>query len=396
MNRKRLIDQRNQLLAELEQMLNTAEGENRGFTDEERSRRDQIMAQAKTLNEQIGTIDEMNEMRASEHVSMSRLAVGAAPPEHRVMVPTELHASQEYRDAFAQFLVRGDDRELRVLGAVTGTEGGYLIPTVTYNEIWDLTKSLAPVVGRVKRMPSTDWAVNVPTMTSKGGFQYVKQNETTTPKDPATGQLPLVTQTAQWLIGVDKNMSSSTVSVEGWLRGLFAEGLAEFLEGEIINGAGGADALQGILNAGVLKKTTASATAITRKEIEALYWGMPEFYLGRAEWIMGGSTAQMIADVSNAVTGDTLWAPSLVDGYQWQLIGRPVNLSSGAPVWTANTKVMAFVNLLSYVLKDGGLEIELSDHFQFDKRQRTFRAVWSGDGKLMKDSHAQVLKVKAA
>lgn len=306
-------------------------------------------------------------------------------------------ASTEYAEVFRRWMrgEEGMERELRALGATTGSSGGYTVPTMVYGQIWDAVKKLSPVVNLIRRIQSNAWKLNLPTMTALGGFAYVTEGNAPSANDPTIGQVALETFTAQWDVAVDQNLDASAVDIDAWLANLLAEGLAQFLEVAVIRGAGSTSAINGLFTGGTTAVTTASTTAVTRAELEQVYWGMPEAYLEQAVWAMSGSTAAKIAAIANSVTGDYLWAPSFVDGYAWKINGRPVYLSGGAPAWTSNTVVAGFFVPSSYVLKDGGLQIAMSEHANFSKRQNTYRAVWTGDGDILASTHAQLLKVKA-
>lgn len=393
-----LIRIRNERAAELSALLDRVEQEARAWTNDERDERNRLV----TI---LGELDaDIEALRAARSVAdatpdplVQRTQQVAAQDRHdQTAGERAMQASGDYQTAFSRYLNSGDDRELRALGAANGSEGGYLVPTAVYDDIFNAVAKEAPFVRLVRRIASTDAAINLPTLASAGSFAYVTQGNAPSDSDPALGQVPLGTFVAQRTIGVDYNLQASTVDVDAWLRGLFAESLADFLEGEVIKGAGSTSAIQGVLVGGTAAKTTASSTAITRDEIMAVYWAMPAKYLGRAVWVMSASTAKLIDAIANSVTGDTLWKPALADGFQWAINGNSVVISDGAPANAANTTVAAFVNPGSYVLKDGGLEVAVSEHANFTKRQLTYRAVWRGDGDLMAATHAQCLKMKAS
>lgn len=390
---KKLQERREALLDSIQEMLMAAEAGNRELTDDERTKRDANLAEIKKIDSDVKALEETEELRNLVTPTPARRAVGASHgpsvQEHR-----ELVASDEYRSAFESWINNHDDREMRVLGAVTGASGGYLVPTIVYDEIFDATKKLSPFLSRVNRIMSDDAKLVLPLMTASGAFAYVSEGSAPSASDPTLGQLVLNRFIGQWNITVDENLRNSAVDINTWMNGLFSQGLAKFLEGEIITGVD-TTALAGVLVGGTVAVTTASATAITRAELETCYWAMPEAYLESAVWVLSSSSAAKIAAVANSVTGDYLWAPSLADGYSWRLNGRPALISSGAPAWAANKNLIAFVEPSSYVLKDGGLEISMSEHAAFTSRGIVYRAVWNGDGGLADATHAQLIKSHA-
>lgn len=392
--KENLLQREAQLIAEMESLTNVLETEQRLWTAEERERWDACTAEVEQIRGDIERLNAVEHRRRPADDPVGRI------PEAREVQPrrdAELIASEDYADVFRRW-IRGEehmDRELRALGATTGSSGGYTVPTLVYGQIWDAVRKLSPVVNLVRRLPSTAWKLNLPTMTALGGFAYVSEGSAPAANDPTIGQLALETFTAQWDVCVDHNLEAASVDIDAWLAGLLAEGLAQFLENAVIQGAGSTSGLQGLFVGGTVAETTSSATAITRAELEKVYWAMPEAYLEQAVWTMAGSTAAKIAAIANSVTGDYLWAPSLVDGYAWKINGRPVYLSGGAPAFAANKVVAGFFVPSSYVLKDGGLQIAMSEHANFSKRQNTYRAVWTGDGDLLAATHSQNLKTHA-
>ncbi len=391
--REKLMERRQALLDGIQEMLATAEAAGRDLTEDERAKRDKNLTDVKAMTADLKAMDEAEELRSLVTPTPARRAVGASHGPS-VAENQKLMISPEYRSAFEGWMKSGDDREMRLLGATTGSSGGFLVPTVIYDEIFDATLKLSPVLAQVKHINSTDDKLALPIKTTAGGFAYVTEGNKPNANDPALSQLILGSLKGQWNITVDENLRNSTVDVASWMSGLFAEGLAEFLEAEIITGVD-TTALAGILVGGTVALTTASATAITRAEIEKCYFAMPSKYLGTAMWVLSGTVAEKIAAIANSVTGDFLWAPSLADGYAWKILGRPALVTDGAPAWAANKNLIAFFNPGSYLLKDGGLEIKVSEHAAFESCGLVYRAVWVGDGGLAAATHAQIIKSKA-
>ena len=344
--RNQLMERRKSLLEGIEEMLHTAEAANRDLTDEERTKRDANLAEVRKLTADIKAIDDAAELRDLVTPTPTRRSIGASHgpslAEHAQIV-----ASDQYRSAFETWIRTGDDKEIRLIGATTGPSGGYLVPERIYEDIWDATKQRTPVVSRVNRIPSTDFVLKLPTLAASGGFTYTTSDNTPADSNNTFGQLALNTLIGQWNIPVDEDMENSMVAIGPWLTKLFGSGLAKWLEAQIIGGAGSTSAITGIIGAGTLAATTASATAITRDEINKVYWSMPGYYIESGVWVMSSSVAEQIDAISNTVTGDALWEKSLSEGVSWSLKGRDVLLSGGAPSFAAKGPSPALEILLA-------------------------------------------------
>lgn len=320
-----LLEKRNTLLDQMDSIINKAKEETRSITDDEN-------AQFETAKTQIQQID--NTLAAEEAAKQ----FAASQQTSTKAKKTEEEEKRSMDEANFLKYIRGEERALDVAG------NGGIIPDTISNNIIMRVKELCPIYQMAtvfnvggnlifpKFDPNTIQTAYVQDMT-----QLVATNgnfTTVTMQNFIAGSLVQVSRSL---------MNRSDFNLVGFIQERISQSIAEFLERELLNGAGGTTAATGIFtDADIVNVTAGSATAISIDDLIKTSMGIPEQFQNGAAWIMNRTVFQGIRLLKDT-TGVPLLNRDLTNGYGWTLLGKPVYLSESAPGTIATG-----MNILSY------------------------------------------------
>lgn len=308
MNLKAMIEKRNALVEQVNEMFKTAETEVRALSEEENAKYDELTAEIRALDAT------MAKMKDDEFRTMN------VPTDPKKVVDTK---EQEVR-AFETYL-----REQRATGNMAKSSNGAVIPTTIANQILDTVKQIAPlyalatkfnVKGKLqfpvaKESISTAYATEFTALTSSNvGF------ESRTLDGYLVGALSKVSVSL---------INNSQFDIVNYVINKVAQSIAEFLEKELIKGAGGSNAIEGILtNADqVAKVTTANAsTDIALSDIVTAMAKIPTQYQAPCKFLMN---TNMLVKLRNLLleTTDYLKNEKVDNGFGFTLFGKQIMVS---------------------------------------------------------------------
>jgi HK97 family phage major capsid protein len=220
---KALVEQRNDLVTEMEGIVAKAKEETRAFSDEESSRFETIKAEITKIDK---TLKAEEESRAFGTV----VTVKKAETEEEKRA---LEIAKEER-AFVEFV-----REGRAANLPQGTNGA-IIPKTISNRIVDKVKNLSPILTKAN-LYTIKGALSIPV------YDYTQH---TTAYQGA--EFAAITASAGTFTSVDLNgfvigslaliskklINNSEVDVLPFIINEIAKSIANFLENELVNGAG--------------------------------------------------------------------------------------------------------------------------------------------------------------
>lgn len=349
---------------EARSLLEHAEGEDRMFTDEERTRYDILKEDIDRLSERIGRAEEQeryNEtVTAEERASKPR--AGAADYEPEVQVG-ENRLAQDPKKGFAtprefitavlnmstgkRSLVSTGHREaLKVLeDRAAGSDeqmesanpyGGFLVPEAFSPNLMKLDPEADPMAGRTTNLPMTAPTVHIPARVDKnhsssvsGGLQVYRSVETQS-KTTSRMSLERIKLDVDSLFGAayvtEELLADSPVSFAALLEQGFRDEFMVKLVDERINGTGVGEYL-GVLNSPCLvsisKETGQAADTIVYNNIikmRARCWGYDN-----AVWLYNQDCLPQLMQLSLPIgtAGSAMWQTSAREGEPDMLLGRP-------------------------------------------------------------------------
>jgi HK97 family phage major capsid protein len=313
-----LVEQRNNLLEEMEGLVNKSKAETRAFTDMESNRFDEIKKEITKIDKTLAAEEESRSFEKKETKKTN------GEEEQRALDESN----------FLKF-IRGEERALNV------ADNGGVIPTHIANKIIEKVKELSPIysmatvynVGGDLVFPVYDES------TSSIGAAYV---DDLTELTEGTGKFTTV-KLQNFIVGCLAKVSKSLMNrtdfdLLSFVINKVAKAIAEFLEKELINGTAGK--MTGVLSApnGI---TAASGTALIADELIDLQMVVPEVYQANASWILHKNTFKAIRKLKDG-DGNYLFNKDATNGFGWTLLGKPVYITESMPAIALGAKVVAY------------------------------------------------------
>lgn len=323
---KALLEKRAEYQQTMDNLVNTADTENRAMTEEE-------VAQFDAAEKELRAIDETI---AREERARS-ITKKTAPT-------TEEERAAEEEKEFADY-VMGKISEMRAGEQnMTMANNGAIIPTSIANRIIKAVKDRCPIlrgatvynVKGVLKVPV--WGKANDTHDIAVGYQTEFTEITADAGKFTSVDLGGYLAGALTLIGrsVENN---GTFSVVNFIVNQMADEIATWIEGQLLNGTG-ANAAQGALNTGNVK-VAAAPTAVTADELIDLQAMVKQAFQSNACWTMHPDT---FAAVKKLKDGNEryLLQDDITGAFPYRLLGKPVHLSDNMPKMATGNKAILY------------------------------------------------------
>lgn len=312
---KFLIEKRNSIVEEINNLFKGAETEKRALTEDEQSTFEAKTNELKALDK---TIEAKREARALTLMDEETPKTPEAKVEERSVEELE-------ERAFENFL-----REQRD-GEMAKGDNGAVIPTTIANRIIDTVKQIAPVYAL-----TTKFAV-------KGKLQFpVAKNAITTSyqeefTDIASSAVGFTNvELDGYLIGALSKVSVSLINnaqfdIVSYVVNKIAQSIAEFLEKELLVGA---TKIKGITNATYedagVKKVESAATTISADDLIDTQAAIKMNVQTGCQWLMNQT---MLTEVRKLKDNNDQYIlnPDVRTGFGYELLGKPVMISDEMP-----------------------------------------------------------------
>ncbi len=363
------------LIQENRQILDRAETESRSLTAEETQEYDRRMQEIDALANDIQVEERQQALELELGASAGRSGGGTESPaaDDRGRGPAsggapEGRASNEYREAFRQFLRTGSTRafetpEFRALQADADIAGGYLVaPQQMVMDLLAAVKDVTVVrqLARVIPVPSAaslgvptlehdvddaDWTSEIATGNEDTGMDFGKRD---------LHPHPL----AKRIKVSNKLLRTAFLDVEAIVRDRLAYKFAVPQEKAFLTGSGAGEPL-GVFTASAMGISTARdvaadnlATEIRVDNLKRVKWTLKSQYHGGARWVFHRDVFSQVDRLKDG-EGQYLVQPDLQGGAIDRLLGFPVVLSEYAPnVMQANQYVGLLGDFRYYWIAD--------------------------------------------
>lgn len=383
---KSLTEQRADLQAELQSILDGAKAETRAFTTEEQEKFDNIEAQINSID---ATIE--REERARN--------IDTKKPEQKVNETTE---EAEIR-AFANYVRK--EAGLPIVENRAGEQNmtmgnnGAIIPTTIAQKIIKAVKDICPIFAKatmyhvkgILKVPV--WGKANSTHDIAVGYQTEFTDITADSGKFTSVDLSGYLAGALTLIGKSV-INNGDIDVVNFIVSEMAEEIAAFLEKELLTGTGSSSATGALNTTNTL--TTAAATAITADELIDLQASVKQVYQTNACWIMNPATFTAIRKLKDG-NNRYLLQDDYTSEFPYRLLGKPVYLSDNMPTIAAGAKTVLYGDL-------SGLSVNMREDVQIQillEKYATQHAVgvvswFEFDSKVTDNQKLAVLTQKAA
>lgn len=313
---KFLIEKRNSIVEEINNLFKGAETEKRALTEDEQSTFEAKTAELKALDK---TIEAKREARS---LTMMDDETPKTPEEKEEKRSTE---ELEAR-AFETYL-----REQRT-GEMAKGDNGAVIPTTIANRIIDTVKQVAPIYALTTKF-NVKGKLQFPV--AKGSITTGYQEEFTDIASSAVGFDNV--ELDGHLIGALSKVSVSLINnaqfdIVSYVVNKIAQSIAEFLEKELIKGS---EKIKGITDVsyegkGVQKVTSFKKGVISTDDLIETQGEVKMNVQEGCQWLMNQGTLNEIRKLKDN-NGQYVLNPDLRTGFGFLLLGKPVMISDEMP-----------------------------------------------------------------
>lgn len=343
---KGLVEQRADLEAELQAIIDGAKAETRAITTEEQQKFDEIEQKIKDIDATIAA-----EERASK-ISQKK------PVESN----NETVEQKEIR-AFANWVRK--EAGLPVLEERAGEQNvtmgnnGAIVPTTIANMIIKAVKDICPIYAKAT-IYHVKGTLKVPVWgkantTHDIAVGYQSEFTDITADAGAFTSVDLTGYLAGALTLIGKSViNNGDVDVVNFIVSQMAEEIAAFIEKELLTGSGSSAATGALSATNTL--TTAASTAITADELIDLQAKIKQVYQANACWIMHPSTFTAIKKLKDG-NNRYLLQDDYTSEFPYRLLGKPVYLSDNMPTVAAGAKTVLYGDL-------SGLSVNMREDVQ--------------------------------
>ena len=324
---KKLNEQRAEQQRVMDELINSADSENRALTADEIAKFDAAEAAIKAIDETIS-----REERARKNVITRG---GDTEMEERAA-----RDSQMFSD-----YVLGRVTEMRTGEQnVSMGNNGAIIPTTIAREIIKEVKDRCPILegatiyrtkGKLK-IPVWDKA----NTTHDISVGYQSEFTELTADAGKFDSVDLDGYLAGALVLIGRSVSNNAdFNVTDFIVNEIAERMAYFIEGECLKGSG-SSAATGALST-TTSMTAASATAVTANELIALQTKVKQGHQRNACWTMHPDTFTAIKQLKDSQNRYLLQG-DFSSEFPYRLLGKPVYLSDNMPTMAASSKAILY------------------------------------------------------
>lgn len=364
-------------------LLDSAATENRDLSAEEQVTFDRINADIDRRAEVIKDLEE----RAAREESI-RAAVKNAPEAR----PEERKADTDAE--MIRALVRGESRSVTFdKRAVTGGSTGAPVPTSFYDQVIMKARLVGPMLDTSTVLNTAGGeSLQIPSINTWSTAAITGQGTAISVSEPAFNAfVTLGAFKYSFLVQLSTELlDDAGVDVMGFIADQTGNAMGYYVNDALTNGTGTVQP-KGIVVAATVGGTggTGVAGVPTYENLVDLVYSldgaarrMPGF-----GWQMAGSTIAKIRQIKDG-NGTYIFTPSLVQGQPDQLLGYTLHENPAIAAAATATKSIVVGHLPSYYVRAaGGLRLERSDQFAFDKDLVTFKATMRVDGNLIQTSH---------
>lgn len=318
---KELIEKRNSIVEEINNLFKGAETEKRALTEDEQSTFEAKTAELKALDK---TIEAKREARSLTMMDDETPKTPEAKEEKRSTEELEERAFESYL------------REQRT-GEMAKGDNGAVIPQTIANRIIDTVKQVAPIYALTTKF-NVKGKLQFPV--AKGSITTGYQTEFT---DIASSAVSFENvELDGYLIGALSKVSVSLINnaqfdIVSYVVNKIAQSIAEFLEKELIVGATN---IKGITDVsyegkGVKKVETATKGVVTADDLIDTQAALKMNVQDGCQWLMNQDMLTKVRKLKDN-NGQYILNPDLRTGFGYELLGKPVMISDEMP---ANTVV---------------------------------------------------------
>ena len=386
MYQKELIEKKNDLINQAEDVLQKAKLEKRALTEEEAQMITEIRDNARSIDNTLKLDDDISGLGAKKQ---------EAKEEKEVMTEEQRALENEAieREQFENY-IRGRVIHERAGELTPATNsGGALIPTTIVNYIIRKVYDISPVLDRSQKF-NVKGKLEVPYYPADSNKITVAYQDEFSPMGSSTGSFATIELTG-FLAGALTKVSRSLINnvdfdIVGFIVDEMAQAIARFIEGELLNGTTDkVEGLSGLTNS----LTTASATAITADEVVKLHDMIKDQFQNNAIWIMSPATRTALRTLKSN-TGYYLLNDDVSSPFGTTLLGKPVYVSDNMSNIATGKDVIFYGDMKGLATKfNEDINIEVLREKYADEHAYGVVGWFEFDAKVIDEQQIAVMKM---
>ncbi len=309
-----LLEQRNNLMTELEGIIENIKNETRALNETEQSRFNQIRTEIGNIDSSLKAAEQAEELRNLKPVTKSK---GEEKDE------AELRALEQSK--FERF-IRGEERALDV------GNNGAIIPQNIADRIITRVRELSPILQR-----ATTFNVGGDLIFPKFDITsitagYIADMTALTPQNGNFTTLKLQNFIAGSLVQVSRSlMNRQDFDLTSYVTNWISQSFAAFIEHELLVGVGTTAATGLFVDSNVTNVVAAGTTAVTLDDLIQAQITIPQALDdGDLCWIMHKDLFSALRKMKDGM-GYPLLNNDITSPFGWTLLGKPVFVSQNAP-----------------------------------------------------------------
>lgn len=313
---KSLIEKRNALVEEINNLFKSAETEKRALTDEEQSTFDAKTVELKALDK---TIESAREARSLSMMENETPKTPEAKKEERSQEEIETRQFEEFI------------REQRT-GEMAKGDNGAIIPQTIANKIIDTVKQIAPVYALTTKF-NVKGKLQFPVAKNAITTGYQEEFKAITSSNVGFDSVEL----DGFLIGALSKVSVSLINnaqfdVVSYVVNKIAQSIAEFLEKELIVGAtdGKIKGITTLTADDGVKQLTFAAKGLTADDLIDTQATLKMNIQDGCKWLMNQTMLTQVRKLKDG-NGQYILNPDVRTGFGFELLGKSVMISDEMP-----------------------------------------------------------------
>lgn len=350
---KAMIEARNDKVAKMQGILNTAKKEARGLTAEEKTQFDALEGEVKGIDDTIERADKVAANYIKKAPETATPAQAGDVEDKEAYKIREAKERKEFGNTLRR-LVNATDTP------TTKTDAAVMIPTTVWDHIITKVEDICPIYAWADKFNIKGNFV-IPVDNDEGTLTVDWAEEFT---DLVSGNVKLTSiELKGYLAGVLAKISRSLINntdfdIVGFVEAKIARKIAKFIEKQFLYGT--KDKAEGLSKIGEdMTVTTEAATAITPDELMDVQDLVPDQYQPNARWIMHRATRNVIRKFKDK-EGDYMLNRDLTAKWGYMLLGKEVYTSNNMEKIAAGKTVIFygdFSGLAAKLVESGQIEV---------------------------------------
>ena len=323
MNEKAMIEKRNEIVAEMENIVNVAKDENRVVNEEEKTKFENLEKEVKEIDDTISMNEKINKMGVKKVV------------EDKVTLSVEDKERKQFEN-YIRGIINTDQPTMP-------SDGQVMIPTTVLDRIIDKVVEICPIFASADRY-NVGGNLELPKYDKEHSsivMEYADEGTTAESGKVKISQITLTGYLSRCLAKISKKLINNTkFDIVSFVEEKMAQAIAVFVENELLHGTENkVDGLSGIEEEMTI--TTASANAVTADELIDTQDAVIDNYQSNAYWIMNRATRNAIRKLKDK-DGQYLLNKDLTAKWGYTLLGKDVYCSDAMDKIGAGKKVVFY------------------------------------------------------